>query len=164
MLDVSGSMRRMSAELARLKRDGRGLASANGAFLRYANHGTEQLRWLDAQLIAATRLANTASQVEDPDMQLALLRAAGPRLEATMMGSLLLAVWCDLLNLADVALGQQLYSVETLFADMWRWKERLEPTMKALSIREHGVIAAVRIQAGQVMLATGTRRATAGGP
>ncbi|WP_395849578.1 hypothetical protein [Cystobacter fuscus] len=47
--------------------------------------------WIDAELAAATRLTNTASEVEDPDMLLALLRLAGPRLEAAMMGALLLA-------------------------------------------------------------------------
>jgi hypothetical protein len=41
--------------------------------------------------VAATRLSNTASQVEEADMQLALLRLAGPRLEAAMSGALLLA-------------------------------------------------------------------------
>ncbi|WP_257447636.1 DUF2380 domain-containing protein [Archangium lipolyticum] len=142
VLDVSGSTRRISSELARLKVSGRGLASANDVFLRYADYGTEQLRWIDAQLAAATRLANAASQVEDPDMQLALLRVAGPRLEATMVGSLLLAVWLDFLNLADVALRQHLYPVETLFADMERRQELLAPTMTALSSREHELVEA----------------------
>ncbi|WNG58779.1 DUF2380 domain-containing protein [Archangium gephyra] len=137
VLDVSGSTRRISGELARLKVSGRGLASADSVFLRYADYGTEQLRWIDAQLVAATRLANATAEVEDPDLQLALLRVAGPRLEAAMVGSLLLAVWLDFLNLADVALRQHFYSVETLFADMWRWQETLEPAMRALSSQEH---------------------------
>ncbi|WP_239013933.1 TIGR02269 family lipoprotein [Archangium violaceum] len=140
--EVSGSTRRISGELARLNAGGRGLASGNGVFLRYADYGATQLRWLEAQLAAATRLANAASEVEDPDMQLALLRVAGPRLEAAMVGSLLLAVWLDFLNLADVALEQHLYPVETLFADMWRRQEMLEPAMTALSSREHGQVEA----------------------
>ncbi|PTL74887.1 DUF2380 domain-containing protein, partial [Vitiosangium sp. GDMCC 1.1324] len=140
--EVSGSTRRISGELARLKVSGRGLASANDVFLRYADYGTEQLRWIDAQLAAATRLANAASEAEDPDMQLALLRVAGPRLEAAMVGSLLLAVWLDFLNLADVALRRHLYSVETLFADMKRRQKMLEPAMGALSSREHEQVEA----------------------
>ncbi|MCY1083276.1 DUF2380 domain-containing protein [Archangium lansingense] len=140
--EVSGSTRRISGELAQLKASDRGLASANGVFLRYADYGTAQLRWIDARLAAATRLANAASEVEDPDMQLGLLRLAGPRLEAAMMGSLLLAVWLDFLNLADVALRQHLYSVETLFADMRRWQEMLAPAMRALSSQEHGQMEA----------------------
>jgi hypothetical protein len=59
---------------------------ANGIFVRYLDYGERQLRWIDAELAAATRLANAASQVGDPDMQLALLRLAGPRLEAAMSG------------------------------------------------------------------------------
>ncbi|WP_257455634.1 TIGR02269 family lipoprotein [Archangium lipolyticum] len=142
VLDVSGSTRRISAELSKLKASGRGLASGNGVFLRYVDYGAQQLRWMDAQLAAATRLANTASEVEDPDMQLALLRLAGPRLEASMMGSLLLAVWLDFLTLADVALRQHLYPVETLFVDMWRRQKMLGPAMTALSSREHGLVEA----------------------
>lgn len=142
VLDVTGSTRRISGELARLRRSRQGLARANDVFLRYADFGTEQLRWIEAQLAATTQLANVASEVDDPDMQLALLRVAGPRLEAAMVGSLLLGVWLDFLNLADVALKQQLYSVEILFADMWRWQEMLEPAMKALSSGEHGQMEA----------------------
>ncbi|MFY0562643.1 DUF2380 domain-containing protein [Archangium lansingense] len=140
--EVSGSTRRISGELARLNASGWGLASGNGVFLRYAGYSAAQLRWIDARLAAATRLVNAASEVEDPDMQLALLRVAGPRLEAAMMGSLLLAVWLDFLNIADVALRQHLYSVEALFADMWRWQEMLEPAMRALSSLEHGQMEA----------------------
>ncbi len=138
LLDVSGSTRRLSSELSRLKARGRGLSgSLPELFVPFIDYGAEQMRWMDAQLAAATRLANAASEVEDPDMQLALLRVAGPRLEAAMMGTLLLAVWLDFLNLADVALRQHLYPVETLLVDMWRRQEMLAPTMTALSSREH---------------------------
>ena len=109
VLDVSGSTRRISGELSRLQARGRGIGGGHGVFVRYVDDGVQQLRWMDAQLAAATRLANAASQVEDLDLQLALLRLAGPRLEAAMMGSLLLAVWLDFLNLADIALKQHLY-------------------------------------------------------
>ncbi|HYO58256.1 MAG TPA: DUF2380 domain-containing protein, partial [Archangium sp.] len=140
VLDVSGSTRRISGEFSRLKASGRGIGGANGVFVRYGDYGARQLRWIDAQLAAATRLANAASQVEDPDMQLALLRLAGPRLEAAMLGSLLLAVWLDFLLLADAVLTQHLYSVERMFADMWRWQEMLEPAMTALSSLEPGQV------------------------
>ncbi|WP_245919056.1 hypothetical protein [Melittangium boletus] len=140
--EVSGSTRRISVELARLKASSRGLANGNGVFLRYTDYVTAQLRWMDAQLAAATRLANAASEVEDPDMRISLLRVAGPPLEATMVGSLLLAVWLDFLNLADIALKQHLYPAETLFADLWRRQEMIEPVMAALSSREHGQVEA----------------------
>jgi hypothetical protein len=142
LLDVSGSTRRLSGELSRLQAHGRGIGDRNGAFVRYADYGAQQSRWIDSQLSAATRLANASSQVEDPDMQLALLRLAGPRLEAAMLGSLLLAVWLDVLHLADAVLTQHLYSVERLFADMWRWQEMIEPTMTALSSLEPGQVEA----------------------
>jgi hypothetical protein len=135
--EVSGSTRRISGELARLDVSVWGIAQGNRVFMRYADYGAAQLRWVEAQLAAATRLADAASQVDDPNMQLAVLRVAGPRLEAAMLGSLVLAVWVDFLNLADVALKQHLYPVETLLVDMRHWQEMLEPTMKALSSREH---------------------------
>ncbi|ATB38231.1 hypothetical protein CYFUS_003664 [Cystobacter fuscus] len=140
--EVSGATRSISGEFSRLKARGRGIGDGNGAFVRYVDFGVGQLRWMDAQLAAATRLANAASEVEDPDMQLALLRLAGPRLEAAMLGSLLLAAWVDFLHLSDAVLTQHFYSVERMFADMWRWQEMLEPAMTALSSQEHGQVEA----------------------
>jgi hypothetical protein len=135
--DVSGSTHRVSSEFSRLKASERGIAGrAAGVFGRYVDYGERQLRWIDAELAAATRLANAASEVEDPDMQLALLRLAGPRLEAAMLGSILLTVWLDFLNLADVVLNQHLYSVERLFVDMQRIQKMLEPAMTVLSSLE----------------------------
>jgi hypothetical protein len=114
--EVSASTRRISSELSRMRASHQGIAGAgNGIFVRYLEDGERQLRWMDAELAAATELAAGASEVEDPDMQLALLRLAGPRLEAAMMGSMLLAVWCDFLHLTDATLSRRLYGVETLF-------------------------------------------------
>ncbi|HEY0096801.1 MAG TPA: DUF2380 domain-containing protein, partial [Archangium sp.] len=135
--DVDGSTRRISGELSRLKASHRGIAGkAAGVFVRYVEYGERQLRWIDTELAAATRLATAASEAEDPDMQLALLRLAGPQLEAAMMGSLLLAVWFDFLNLTDATLSRHLYGVETLFVKMDRWQKMMEPSMKALSSLE----------------------------
>ncbi|WP_395836100.1 DUF2380 domain-containing protein [Cystobacter fuscus] len=143
VLDVSGSTSRLSSEFSRLAASTPGIAGrASGLFIRYVDHGVQQLRWLDAELAATTRLANAASEVKDPDMQLALLRLAGPRLEAAMLGSLLLAVWLDFLHLTDVALKQQFYSVERLFVDLDRVQKMLEPAMVALSSGESGQVEA----------------------
>ncbi|WP_233166402.1 hypothetical protein [Archangium sp. Cb G35] len=107
--EVSGSSLRVSSELSRLKASGSGIAGAgNGIFVRYVEYGEARLRWIDAELAATTEVAAAASEVEDPEMQLALLRLAGPRLEAAMMGSMLLAVWVDFLTLADAALSRRL--------------------------------------------------------
>ncbi|WP_309894708.1 DUF2380 domain-containing protein [Archangium sp.] len=141
--DVSGSTRRISGELSRLRASHRGIAGkAVGIFVRYVEYGERQLRWIDAELAAATRLATTASEVDDPDMQLALLRLAGPRLEAAMMGSLLLAVWTDFLLLTDAMLSQHLGGVETLYVKMERWQKMMEPSMNALSSLEPGQVEA----------------------
>ncbi|PTL84757.1 DUF2380 domain-containing protein [Vitiosangium sp. GDMCC 1.1324] len=144
VLEVSGSTRRISGELSRLKASKSGIAGRHdGLFISSVVQGERQLRWIDAELAAATRLSNTASEVDDPDMQLALLRLSGPRLEAAMLGSILLAVWVDLLNLADVVLEQcPYYSVERLFVDMERLRMMLEPTMTALASGEPGQVEA----------------------
>ncbi|WP_083681052.1 DUF2380 domain-containing protein [Archangium sp. Cb G35] len=132
--EVSDSTRRISGELSRLKASDSGIAGAgNGIFVRYVDHGEAQLRWIDAELAAATELAAEASEVEDPDMQLALLRLAGPRLEAAMMGSMLLAVWFDFLILTDATLSRRLYSVETLYVKLERWQKMMESPMSALA-------------------------------
>jgi len=141
--EVSSSTRRISDELSRLRGSHSGITGrAGGIFVRYVDYGGAQLRWIDAELAAATRLATAASEVEEPDMQLALLRLAGPRLEAAMLGSLLLAVWCDFLHLTDAALSRHLYGVETMFLRMDGWRKMLEPAMKALSSLEPGQVEA----------------------
>jgi len=141
--DVSGSTRRISDELSRLRVSHLGIVGkAAGIFVRYVDYGERQLRWIDAELAAATRLATAASEVDDPDMQLALLRLAGSRLEPAMMGSLLLAVWVDFLHLTDAMLSRHLYGVETLFVKMERWQKMLEPSMTALSSLEPGQVEA----------------------
>ena len=135
--EVSGSTLRISGALSRLERSYPGIAGAgNGIFIGYVEYGERQLRWIDAELAAAMELAAAASEVEEPDMQLALLRLAGPRLEAAMMGSLLLAVWVDFLDLTDATLSRRLYGVETLFMRMDGWQKMLEPAMTALSSLE----------------------------
>ncbi|HEX8706062.1 MAG TPA: DUF2380 domain-containing protein [Myxococcaceae bacterium] len=106
----------------------------DGVFTRYLDYGSRQLPWLDGSLRGSTTLANTASQVDDPDMQMALLRMTGPRLEAAMFGAMLLAAWLDYLHLADTVLRQcPAYGVETLFLDMQRVQRLIEPTLAALS-------------------------------
>jgi hypothetical protein len=115
----------------------RGLTGIGGIFTRHLDYGSNQLRWLDGSLRGAATLANAASQADDPDMQLALLRMTGPRLEATMFGAMLLAAWLDFLHLADTVLRQcPAYGVETLFLDMQRVQRLIEPTMAALASGE----------------------------
>ncbi len=143
ILHVSGSTRRSTSELSRLEASTAGIAGPPPVFLPFVHKGLEHLRWIDAELAAATRLAHTASEVEDPDMQRALLRLAGPRLQSALLGSLLLAAWVDFLHLADVVLERcPYYSVERLFIRMHRLQRMMEPSMKALASLEPGQVEA----------------------
>ena len=144
LLDVSGSTRRLAGELSRLEASKAGIAGRyGGVFLRYVEYGVQQSRWIDAELAAATRLTTTASEVADPDMQRALLRLAGPRLESALLGSMLLTVWVDFLHLADVVLRQcPYYSVERLVWQMDRLRKMIDPTMTAFASLEPGQVEA----------------------
>jgi hypothetical protein len=144
LLDVSGSTRRLAGELSRLEASKAGIAGRyGGVFLRYVEYGVQQSRWIDAELAATTRLTTTALEVEDPDMQLALLRLAGPRLESALLGSILLAAWVDFLHLADVVLEQcPYYSVERLVWQMDGLRKMINPAMTALASLEPGQVEA----------------------
>jgi len=112
----------------------RGLSGVNGAFTRNLDYGSHQLPWLHGALGSVNTLTEAASEVADPDMELALLRMSGPRLQAATSCPLLLAAWLDFLNLADVVLRESpAYSVEKLVVDLYRVQGRVEPTMAALA-------------------------------
>ena len=135
--DVSGSTRRLSRELSRLKASHWGIAGkAVGLFVPYVAYGEAQLRWIDAELATAMELAADASQVDNPDMQLALLRLAGPHLEPALLGSTLLALWVDFLTLTDAALSGHFHGVESLYVKLERWRKLLEPSLSALASLE----------------------------
>lgn len=83
-----------------------GRALSGGAFTRYLDHGTKQVAWIRGALGSATMLAGVASEVGDSEMEVALLRMAGPRLQSAMFGALLFATWVDFLQLSDVLLRE----------------------------------------------------------
>ncbi|ATB29068.1 hypothetical protein MEBOL_002517 [Melittangium boletus DSM 14713] len=142
--DVSGSTRRIADALSRLAASPGGMGGrSDGLFAQHIVYGARQLRWLEVALKGATRWVQVASEVDDPEMGLALLRLSGPRLEAALFGSMLLAAWSDFLNLEDVVLRQcPFYSVEKLYVDMEHVREMLEPSMRALSSLEPGRVEA----------------------
>ncbi|MCY1040829.1 DUF2380 domain-containing protein [Corallococcus sp. bb12-1] len=116
---------------------------SHDVFTRYIAYGSNQLPWLQGALGSATLLANTAQAVEDADMEVALLRMTGPRLQAAMSGAMLLAAWLDFLHLADVVREQcPFYSPEQLFVDMDRVQKVIEPSMLALASMEPGQVEA----------------------
>ncbi|WP_350099967.1 DUF2380 domain-containing protein [Myxococcus sp. SDU36] len=110
---------------------GRGLP---GVFTRYLDHGARQRVWLRGALGSATALVGVASQVGDSDMERGLLRMSGPRLQASMFGTLLLSAWVDFLQLADALLRDcPMCSSEKLFVDLHRVQGLMEPSLADLA-------------------------------
>ncbi|MFP2934865.1 DUF2380 domain-containing protein, partial [Pyxidicoccus sp. 3LG] len=140
--EVKGSTGGVATALSKLKArppglGNRGLSGLNGAFSRYLEYGSAPLSWLQGALGSATTLTDAAEEVDDPEMQLGLLRMTGPQLQAAMFGSMLLAAWLDFLQLADVVLREcPAYSVERLFMDMHRVRGLMEPTLAALASQD----------------------------
>jgi hypothetical protein len=110
---------------------GRGLT---GVFTPYLDHGAMQVTWIQGALGSATTLTKVASEVDDTDMELGLLRMTGPKLQAAQFGVLLLTAWVDFLHLADAVLRDcPMCSVEKLFVDLHRVQELMEPTLTDLA-------------------------------
>ncbi|WP_434345462.1 DUF2380 domain-containing protein [Myxococcus virescens] len=67
-------------------------------------------------------------------MELGILRMTGPRLQAAMFGTLLLATWVDFLQLADALLRDcPVCGSEKLFADLHRVQSKMTPTLADLA-------------------------------
>jgi len=125
---------------------------ANGVFTRHIVYGSNQLQWLHGALGGVTTLAGAAWEVDEPDMELALLRLTGPRLQAAMSGATLLAVWTDFLNLADAVLRQcPAYGTERLYADINRVQRLIAPSMGALSSLEPAQVEAAAVAMPELM-------------
>ncbi|WNZ62001.1 DUF2380 domain-containing protein [Myxococcus sp. MxC21-1] len=111
-----------------------GSRGLDGVFTRYLDHSSKQLTWLRGTLGSATALAGVASEVGDSGMELSILQMTGPRLQAAMFGTLLLATWVDFLQLADALLRNcPMCGSEKLFADLHRVQSKLTPTLADLS-------------------------------
>lgn len=140
--EVLGSTRGIAGALPPLASPRTGLSGqANDAFTPHVAYGDAQLQWIHDALGGANTLASAASEIHEPDMEQALLRLSGPRLQAAMFGSLLLATWVDFLSLANAVLRQSpYYSVEKLYVEMDRVRRRIEPAMRALASLEPGQV------------------------
>jgi hypothetical protein len=115
----------------------RGLSGTNGAFTRYLDYGSNQLPWLHSALGNTTALAVVAEEVGDSDMELGILRMTGPRLQAAMFGSMVLAAWLDFLTLGDVVLREcSAYSAEQLLMDLERVQGKMEASMEAFASQD----------------------------
>src|SRR4051812_44619707 len=81
---VQVSMAATTSALSRLSARTTGIGGANGAFFRHLVHGSSQLPWLQDALASSRALADATVGVGDADMELAILRMAGPRAQAAM--------------------------------------------------------------------------------
>jgi hypothetical protein len=135
--EVKGSLRGVEAaftQLAARPPAFLGFSLTSDVFTPYLEQGSKQVAWLQGALGGSTALTQVASKVGDPDMELALLRRVGPKLQAAQFGTLLLATWVDFLHLADAVLRNcPMCSVEKLFVDLHRVQARMEPTLADLS-------------------------------
>lgn len=143
--EVSRSLRRTTDLLARLEanpegllfRPERGLFQDGGLFSPFVEDAIQRRQWVSRTLSEVQRMAQASLKVEDPDMQLALLRLAGPRLEAALCGSQLLGAWVDFLHLAEVVIPLcPLNRLERLFRDTSGLHKKLAPAMTALASLE----------------------------
>src|SRR5512133_1823051 len=151
--EVRASMAAAASGLSALAAHTRGIGGgANGIFSRHLVYGSGQLPWLQDALASSRAPADAAAGVEDADMELAILRMAGPPLQAATSGTLLLAAWVDFLSLADAILQHCLgCSVEKLFVDMNRVQRLMEPSMAALSSQDPEQVEAVAIALPELM-------------
>ncbi|WP_237078997.1 hypothetical protein [Myxococcus xanthus] len=123
-----------------------GSRGLDGVFTRYLEHGSKQLTWLRGTLGSATALAGVASEVGDSGMELSILQMTGPRLQAAMFGTLLLATWVDFLQIADALLRDcPMCGSEKLFADLHRVQGKLTPTLADLASGDSERIEAAAI-------------------
>ncbi|WP_341870677.1 DUF2380 domain-containing protein [Corallococcus terminator] len=152
MNEVGDSLAGSARRLPPLAANTRGFSGADGAFTRYADDGTHQLKWLRGALADATLLVDTAGTVSDADMALGLLQMTGPRLQAAMSGATLLAAWVDFLRLAEVVRQDcPYYGMERLFIDLDRVQRRMAPSMKALASTEAGQVEATATAMPELM-------------
>ncbi|WP_241757968.1 DUF2380 domain-containing protein [Myxococcus landrumensis] len=100
---------------------------------RHVEHSSAQVTWLRGTLESATTLSEVASEAGDSDMEMGVLRMTGPRLQAAMFGTLLLATWVDFLQLADASIRHcPMCSAEKLSADLRQVQAWMAPTLRDL--------------------------------
>ncbi|MCP3105164.1 DUF2380 domain-containing protein [Myxococcus sp. K15C18031901] len=153
--ETKGSLEDIQSTLSKLRErapvfNGRRLGS--GVFTRYLDHGAGQVTWMRGALGSATTLTGVASEVGDAGLQWGLLRMTGPRLQAAMFGTLLLATWVDFLQLSDALLREcPMCSDEKVFADLHRVQTLMEPTLSDLSALDTERVEAAALEVPQLM-------------
>ncbi|MBN8472676.1 DUF2380 domain-containing protein [Corallococcus exiguus] len=126
--------------------------SLNGVFTRYLDHGSNQVKWMQGALGSATALTRVASEVGDANMEQGLLRMMGPKLQAALFGTLLMATWVDFLHLTDAVLENcPTCSVEKLFVDLHRVQELMEPALADLASQDPERVEAAAVAMPELM-------------
>lgn len=134
--EVLGSTRNIAGSLSTFAGSQHAIGSGgpHPLFLYHVRHGVESLAWVQNAISSALNHIETAAGVNQHDMALAVLRLAGPKAQAAMFGSILLTVWMDFINLADVVWKQGVfYSKEVLFQEIEGVWGMIQPTMQSLS-------------------------------
>ncbi|WP_323383226.1 DUF2380 domain-containing protein [Myxococcus dinghuensis] len=146
--EVEGTLSKIAAR--RRSYDNRGINS--DLFTRFLHHGTKQLTWIRGALGSATVLAGVASEVGDSEMELAVLRMAGPRLQSALFGVLLFATWVDFLQLSDVLLRECfLCGVEKQFVDLDRVRGLMETLLADLASQDPDRVEAAALAMPELM-------------
>ncbi|NBC45645.1 DUF2380 domain-containing protein [Corallococcus exiguus] len=126
--------------------------SLNGVFTRYLDHGSNQVKWMQGALGSATALTRVASEVGDANMEQGMLRMTGPKLQAALFGTLLMATWVDFLHLTDAVLRNcPTCSVEKLFVDLHRVQELMEPALEDLASQDPERVEAAAVAMPELM-------------
>ncbi|NPC48186.1 DUF2380 domain-containing protein [Corallococcus sp. AB032C] len=152
--EVKGSLGGVEATLSRLADRPSPLVgwSLKGVFTRYLDHGSSQATWMKGSLGSATALTRVASDVGDASMEQGLLRMTGPKLQAAMFGTLLMATWVDFLHLADAVLRNcPTCSVEKLFVDLHRVQELMDPVLADLASQDPERVEAAAVAMPELM-------------
>jgi hypothetical protein len=136
--DVWGSLRELTDPLSKLStRHGRPEDFFNGLLASEVDYGSKQVPWINSALVNVTTLAEAAEGVSDPDMEQGLLRLSGPRLQAALFGTTLLATWVDFLQLSNTVLDNyRSYSAERLIRKLYEVQKLIEPTLAELASQD----------------------------
>ncbi|WP_323390089.1 DUF2380 domain-containing protein [Myxococcus qinghaiensis] len=152
---MKGSLEGVESALSRIEKrrpgfDGRAI---NGeVFMRFHRLGSKQVTWIRGALGSATVMARAASEVEDPEMELGVLRMTGPRLQAAMFGTLLLATRVDFLQLTDVLLRECfICSFEKQFVDLNRVRGLVETPLADLASQDPDRVEAAALAMPELM-------------
>ncbi|WP_342376085.1 DUF2380 domain-containing protein [Myxococcus stipitatus] len=134
--EVTGSLNGIEGALtkrvSRLRAQEAWLANAE-VVTRHVEQTSAHVKWLRGALESATTLTKVASEAGDSDMELGVLRMTGPKLQAAMLGTLLLATWIDFLQLADASIRHcPMCGAEQLSADLHQVQGWIQPSMNDL--------------------------------